>query len=127
LSDEANKANKAGKAVGVAATSNKLDELDEAHKANVANKADKFNKAIEVNVADRGNSARKANKASLTKTNKLLANQDDAVFVIKYSSKLLLLDSNATDVFLYFIFSLTKYSADLAEVKEYFGINGIDS
>jgi hypothetical protein len=56
--------------------------------------------------------ANKADEASLAKANELLAHGGIAV-VVKYLGKLLTL----------LPFSLTKYSAILAEVKGYFGIS----
>jgi hypothetical protein len=73
---------------------------------------------------DRANLANEPNEASFTKANKLLANYNIAI-VIKYLSKLLLSDGIAINLFLYFPFSLTKYSAIFAEVKGYIGIGEI--
>ncbi len=75
-------------------------------------------------MVDRANLANEANKAILTEANKLLANNGIAV-VIKYLSKLMLNDGTAINLFLYFLFSLTKYSTIFAEVKGYFGIDEI--
>jgi hypothetical protein len=101
---------------------NELEELDEADKDDVSNKANKSDKAVEANVADRANLANKADKASLAKANKLLTNDNIAIVIIKYSSKLLLHDGDAIDLFLYFSFSPTKYIPIFAEVKGYFVI-----
>ncbi len=91
-------------------------------KANVTKEANKFDEAVEANVADRTNLANEVDKASFAKANKLLANDNIAIVVIKYSSKLLLHDGEAIDLFCFLPFSLTNYSATFAVVKGYFRI-----
>jgi len=76
----------------------------------LANVAVALDRAIAI---DRANMANKADEASLAEAKKSLTNGGIAV-VVKYSSKLLTL----------LPFSLTKYSAIVAEVKGYFGIDG---
>ncbi len=109
--NEADNAIVTNKAVEVSVTGKSFEAnyaivVNKADNANVANKAIAVNRAIGV---DRANMANKADEASLAEANKLLANCGIAV-VIKYSGKLLTL----------LPFSLTKYFAIFAEVKEYF-------
>jgi hypothetical protein len=86
--------------------------------------ADKPNKAdmTEANVMEKTVAANKANKASLAKANKVLADCG-IIVVLKYLSKLLCQDTIVICVNVLSQFSLTKYSVFIAEVKGYFGIN----
>ncbi len=84
--------------------------------------ANEANVAKEANVIDETVAANEADKASLSKANKSLANCGIAD-VVKYSSKLLCHNTIIICVNVLSQFSLTKYSVFVAEVKGYFGIN----
>jgi hypothetical protein len=76
--------------------------------------------ADKAGVVDRAKLTNKAYRASLARANKLLANNDLALIVIKYLSKLLLNDGIAIDCLI--IYSLTKYFAIFLNDKRCFGI-----
>jgi hypothetical protein len=135
--------NTVDKAVDVADTTNKLDELAvaegraEGHvmaeeadaKANEANKPDKAVdvseadevEATEANEADLANKLDKTDKAEAYEADEAIVTDEIETRVINKAIVAGDADDGAT------LYSLTKYSAILAEVKGYFGIVGLNN